>query len=248
VPGLAVRVLDVGQGDAILLQPRGADPVLVDAGHASAEVSDRLSELGIERLAAVIVTHDEDDHSGGLEAVLSAVETEAVAWGRHDRDLAGAAGAAGAEGVQLAEGDLLSSGGLRVDVLWPPRELVHGPRAEPGGDPNQLAVVVVARWRSFRMLLTGDAEAEAIRLDPGSVDVLKLAHHGSADTGLASLVERVSPALAIASVGADNPFGHPAPETVATLEQGGVPLLRTDTAGEILIEADASGWTVQAGE
>jgi competence protein ComEC len=247
-PGLQVRVLDVGQGDAILLQPRGADPVLVDAGPANGGVAERLRELGVEGLAAALITHDEEDHSGGLASVLDLVDVGAVAWGAPDRDLAAVTRAAGADGLQLTEGDVLSSGGLRLDVLWPPRELVDGPRPGPAADPNQLAVVAVARWGGFRMLLTGDAEAEAIRLEPGPVDVLKLAHHGSADSGLAPLVERASPDLAIASVGEGNPFGHPAAETMATLEELGVPLLRTDLAGEIAIRTEAGRWSVQGGE
>ena len=86
------------------------------------------------------------------------------------------------------------------------------------------------------MLLTGDAEAEAVPFDPGPVDVLKVAHHGSEDAGLASLLEATDPALAVISVGADNPFGHPAPPTLAALARSGVHVLRTDRDGEIAIE------------
>jgi competence protein ComEC len=76
------------------------------------------------------------------------------------------------------------------------------------------------------------------------VDVLKVAHHGSEDAGLAGLLARASPRLAVISVGAGNPYGHPAPETLATLAQSGVAIRRTDGAGEVVIEVRKAGWSV----
>jgi competence protein ComEC len=210
-------------------------------------VADRLAELGIERLGAVVITHDELDHSGGLAEVLARARVDTLAFAAPDRDLEALAAGAGTEVRRLAEGQAISSGGLRLEVAWPPAELTDS-RPPRGTDPNTLALVAVARWRHFSALLTGDAEAEAIRLDPGPVDVLKLAHHGSADSGLASLLERTAPRLAVASVGATNPFGHPAAETLATLDERSVPLLRTDEAGEITVRAQADGWSVLTAE
>ena len=80
----------------------------------------------------------------------------------------------------LAEGGEIRSGSLRLSALWPPRDLA----AAAGSDPNAASLVLLARWRDFEMLLTGDAEAEAVPLDPGPIDVLKVSHHGSADAGL----------------------------------------------------------------
>ena len=110
---------------------------------------------------------------------------------------------------------------LRLDVIWPPPELLAGPHA--GEDPNLLALVIVARWRDFSMLLTADAEAESTPIDPGPVDVLKVAHHGSDDAGLGALLDRTRPRLAVISVGAGNPYGHPTAATLATLAAHGVP-------------------------
>jgi len=104
----------------------------------------------------------------------------------------------------------------------------------------------VARWHHFSMLLTGDAEAESVPIDPGPVDVLKVAHHGSEDAGLDELLERSVPKLAVISVGAGNPFGHPTERTLADLREHGVPTLRTDVQGEIDIDADGSHWGVRA--
>ncbi len=141
---------------------------------------------------------------------------------------------------RLAEGGEIHSAGLRMSALWPPRELL-GDIAE---DPNLLCLVLVVHWRHFSMLLTGDAEAESVPIDPGPVDVLKVAHHGSEDTGLDELLERSVPKLAVISVGAGNPYGHPADPTVADLREHGVPVMRTDQQGEIDLEADGSRWTV----
>ena len=84
------------------------------------------------------------------------------------------------------------------------------------------------------MLLTADAEAEAVPIDPGPIDVLKVAHHGSDDAGLGALLDRTDPKLAVISVGADNPYGHPTPGTLATLAAHGVRTLRTDLDGAVV--------------
>jgi competence protein ComEC len=94
------------------------------------------------------------------------------------------------------------------------------------------------------MLLTADAEAEAVPLDPGPIDVLKVAHHGSEDAGLAALLNHTAPGLAVISVGADNPYGHPAPATLSTLAEHHVPVMRTDVEGDISIDVTRKGWTV----
>ena len=129
---------------------------------------------------------------------------------------------------------MIDSGALRLEVLWPPPELLGG--SDAGADPNQLAVVALARWHDFSMLLTADAEAESVPIDPGPVDVLKVAHHGSEDAGLADLLDRTRPQLAVISVGEDNPFGHPTPSTLATLAAHGIRTLRTDLEGTITFD------------
>jgi competence protein ComEC len=97
------------------------------------------------------------------------------------------------------------------------------------------------------MLLSADAEAEAVPLDPGPIDVLKVAHHGSDDAGLAALLDRAAPRLAVISVGADNSYGHPTAATLSTLAAHGVRTLRTDEDGTIEIDVDRAGVTVTGG-
>jgi competence protein ComEC len=244
--GLRVSVLDVGQGDAILLQPRGAPAVLVDGGPPGDGLAAQLRSAGVSRLGAIVVTHDQSDHAGGVRELLGALPVERLLFGRLQRATLAEARAAGAVPRRLAQGDELRSGRLRLAVLWPPAELLAG--SHRGEDPNLLAVVLLARWRDFSMLLTADAEAEAIPLDPGPVDVLKVAHHGSDDAGLGALLDRIRPRLAVISVGADNPFGHPTPGTLATLAAHGVRTLRTDRDGTVAIDAGRGWLRIQGGD
>jgi competence protein ComEC len=128
-------------------------------------------------------------------------------------------------------------------VLWPPRESLDSP-PEPSAEPNALSLVLLARWGDFEILLTGDAEAELAPVDPGPIDVLKLAHHGSEDAGLDGLLDGTEPALAVVSVGEDNPYGHPAPATLGDLRAHAVPVARTDLAGSLTIDVDRDGFNL----
>lgn len=231
---LRVEVLDVGQGDAILLQPRGAPAVLVDGGPPGDGLAEELDEAGVERLGAAIITHDESDHAAGVEELFGQLPIARLFYGRLDRAALAEAATAGAAPVRIAAGAEIRSGGLDLEVLWPPSELLSQPL--DGASPNAQALVLLARWRQFTMLLTADAEAESVPIDPGAVDVLKVAHHGSDDAGLAALLDRTRPRLAVISVGAENSYGHPTPATLATLAGHGVRALRTDRDGTVTID------------
>lgn len=243
-PGLRIEVLDIGQGDAILLQPRRAPAVLVDGGPPGDELVARLHAEGVDRLGAAVVTHDQSDHAAGIAEALGRVPIARLVYGRLDRRFVGAARSAGVRPEQVAAGTMLRSGSLRLEVLWPPPELLA--EDPPDTDPNLLALVIRARWHEFTMLLTADAEAESTPLDPGPIDVLKVAHHGSDDAGLGPLLDRIRPRLAIISVGADNPYGHPTPGTLATLASHRVPTLRTDEDGTIEIDVGRHGFYVDS--
>jgi competence protein ComEC len=243
--GLRVEALDVGQGDAILLQPAGAPAVLVDGGPPGDDLAAKLEDAGVERLGAVVVSHDQSDHIGGVEELLGSFPIARLVYARLGREPLEAARASGAVPVRATAGGELRSGGLRLQVLWPPRELLA--ESTPGTDPNELALVLLARWRDFSMLLTADAEAEAVPLEPGPVDVLKVAHHGSDDAGLGALLDRTDPGLAVISVGAGNSYGHPTAGTLATLAAHGVKTLRTDEDGTIEIDVDQGAIAIAGG-
>jgi competence protein ComEC len=240
-PGLRVTVLDVGQGDAILLDPADGKPVLVDGGPPGDGLGEQLRGEGVSSLAAAIVTHDQSDHVGGVEELLGAFPIRRVIYAEPGGFLRGVR-AADVRAMEIAEGSEVDSGSLRIEVLWPPRSLLDGP---PPADLNQAALVLLARWHGFEMLLTADAEAEAVPIDPGPVDVLKVAHHGSADSGLDALLDRTVPRLAVISVGADNAYGHPDPRTLSVLAEHRVPALRTDEEGDVVIDVSRAGWRVE---
>src|SRR5262249_21720070 len=214
---LVVRVLDVGQGDSILLDPPDGEPILVDVGPPGGGVEDRLRARGMASRAAVVITHDQSDHAGDWGEVLDSVRVGRLVYARADPNLRAAAIGAGAAPFRLAEGGELDSGSLHLSVLWPPRELLGDTRE----DPNLLCLVMVAEWHHFSMLLTGDAEAESVPIDSGPIDVLKVSHHGSEDAGLGELLDRSVPKLAVISVGAGNSYGHPTEPTLAELRAHG---------------------------
>ena len=245
VQGLRVEVLDVGQGDAILLRPAQAPAVLVDGGPKGDDLAAKLREAGVDRIGAAIVTHEQADHAGGIAELLGRFPVGQLAYGRIGRDLRREAEAAGATPVKIAAGGVIRSGSLRLETLWPPPALLAGPLA--GTDPNAQALVLLARWHDFSMLLAADAEAEAVPLDPGPVDVLKLAHHGSDDAALPALLERTVPSLGVISVGSANPYGHPTATTLATLAAHGVPTLRTDRDGTVTLAVRRGTVTVTTG-
>jgi competence protein ComEC len=243
-PGLRIEVLDVGQGDAILLAPARAPALLVDAGPPGAGLLAKLRDAGVDRLAAVVLSHDQSDHSGGVAELLGHMSIGRLLYARLGRTLRAAAAGAVVEPARIAAGGSIRSGALRLDVLWPPPALLAAPLGS--ADPNQQALVLLAHWHGFSMLLTGDAEAEAVPIDPGPVDVLKVAHHGSEDAGLPALLDRLRPRLAVISVGEGNPFGHPTAATLRNLTAARVPVLRTDRDGAIEIDVWRRSFRVTA--
>jgi competence protein ComEC len=244
-PGLRVDVLDVGQGDAILLQPAGAPAVLVDGGPPGDGLAGKLLADGARRLGAAVITHDQSDHAAGVEELLGRYPVGRLVYARLRRGSLERARADGVATARIAAGRELRSGALRLDVLWPPPQLLAEP-VPRGADPNLQALVILARWRGFRMLLTADAEAESVPVDPGPIDVLKVAHHGSDDAGLGALLDRTRPRLAVISVGAGNPYGHPTATTLATLAEHRVPTLRTDLDGDVQIDVRRDSFSVSA--
>jgi competence protein ComEC len=127
-------------------------------------------------------------------------------------------------------GDVLRAGPLSLEILWPPS---GRPRA---GDPNETATVALARDGATTALLTADAESPVtLSLDLPDVDILKVAHHGSTDDGLPTLLDRIKPEVAVIPVG-ENAYGHPAPSTLAALRA--VPdVRRTDEDGTVRVGA-----------
>lgn len=245
--GLVVSALDVGQGDATLIQ-HGSHAILVDAGPADGEIVRRLRDAGVRGLDALVVTHAQADHQGGAAAVLAALPVGLVLDGRdgvRSPDGDRFAAIARRRRVRLlaaAAGQRLRAGPLSLDVLSP--QPARAP-ADAGADPNQRAVVAELRDGGFAMLLTADAESDvlaSLALEP--VDVLKVAHHGSADDGLPALLARLRPAVAVIEVGRSNRYGHPAPSTLAALRAVGE-VARTDRDGTVRLHVEPDGIRIE---
>jgi competence protein ComEC len=245
VTGLRVEVLDVGQGDAILLQPARAPAILVDGGPPNDGLAAKLRDAGVDALGVAVVTHEQSDHAGGIEGLLGRFPVGRLLYARLSRRLRTEADASGARPTRIAAGGSIRSGSLTLEALWPPPSLLATPPS--GADPNTQALVFLARWHDFSMLLTADAEAGEVPLDPGPIDVLKVAHHGSDDAGLAGLLDRTVPSLAVISVGAGNPYGHPTPGTLGVLSRHHVHVMRTDLEGTIALDVRPGSVMVESG-
>jgi competence protein ComEC len=249
-PGeLVVSFLDVGQGDATLLQ-RGKASILVDTGPPGAPVLRRLREAGVERLDLLVITHAEADHEGMALPVIATFRPRLVLDGgagwptEVQRVLPSALERAGSRAIPARAGQVLRVGELRFRVLWPP------PRSaswRPDGDPNDHAVVAHVRDGPFDLLLPADAETNVTAgLELPRVEALKVAHHGSADEGLPAMLERTAPQVAAIMVGSDNTYGHPAPSTLSALRV--VPqVARTDRDGTVRLRVAGGRMSLERG-
>ena len=255
-------VLDIGQGDAILLQSGGV-AVLVDTGPDDAVLA-ALARQHVWKLDAVVITHTDLDHAGGLAELVGHVGVDRVVFAQgvwdklvqESSDLVSVV----QEGLraqvgQVSAGDMLQARDLTLSVLWP-----GGPVA---GDENVDSIVMLAAWGNalvsstaadsagnpgdvpqasgaptMTALLTGDAESEVVaplieRGSLGHVDVLKVGHHGSAVSTTPEMVRGLSAYVGVASAGKDNSYGHPRRECVDAVLEGGARFVCTATAGDV---------------
>jgi competence protein ComEC len=237
-PGeLTVRFLDIGQGDATLIQHPDGTAVLFDGGPPEGGVTRLLRRAGVSRLAMVVATHASRDHHGGLVDVLDRYPVGVLLDGgdgnRHP-GLQAVRDEAARRGVRIVPAVApmtLRAGALTIDVLSPPPRQ-PGP---PPEDPNPRAVVAVVRSGAFDLLLSADAESETLLpLELPDVEAMKVPHHGSSDPGLPEVLGHLRPEIVAIEVGL-NTYGHPAPSTLAALEHAGVTTYRTDRDGTVTL-------------
>ena len=254
-----VSILDVGQGDAVLVEGSRGGRLLVDGGPDPDRllvVLDRRIPPWDRRIDAVILTHPHEDHVAGLAILLSRYRVGRVfepgmigpgpgyaAW---QRTLSAAGSAARAV---LAAGDHLSVDEIALRVLWPIAGRVPTTPPDGGTGINNVSIVLLGQVGDRRFLLMGDVE-EAI--DPSllteglpSVDLLKVAHHGSKTATTQAFVDAVRPAVAVASAGTGNPYGHPAKATLERLADAGARVLRTDRDGSVVVRFEQAAMTVR---
>lgn len=243
-PGeLRLSFLDVGQGDATLVQT-DAVTMLVDTGVRDGPILDELRDAGVKSLDVLLITHAEADHEGAALEVARHYRPRLVLNGGArwptavQRGLPAVVRQGGGRLVDANADQRLRLDGLDLALMWPPT-LTAG--QTPSGNPNDRAVVSHLRYGAFDALLPADAESNVLaRLELPDVDALKVSHHGSDDPGLPAVLERSTPAIAAIEVGEGNSYGHPTPSTLSALKV--VPqVFRSDRDGTVRLSITARG-------
>ncbi len=238
---LEAHFLDVGQGDAAIIQC-GGQTLMIDGGDKdhSKFVYEYLKDLGITRIDYMISTHPHDDHVYGLATALQACDVGIVYSpvtgfdGKGFESFQNKLQEKGAEITVPHRGDTFSLGGAVVTFLSEPQNWWN---------LNDMSIVVRVEFGECAFLFTGDAglNAEQDLLSSGMdlrANVLKVGHHGGLDATSKAFVEAVNPQYAIISVGENNKFGHPAEDTLRQLQRSMVNVFRTDIHGTILCFSD----------
>ena len=243
-----VIVLDVGQGDAILVR-QGSSTLLVDTG-ADESVVTALARHGVWRLDAVLITHMHDDHYGGLGSLRGHVLVGKMLVGEGvsknlPATVSDAVGLLGCEVEELRYGDCVRVGDFNLRMVWP-RVPTDG---SENADSIELALDYRSEEKSLTALLTGDAEksetAEVLRFgDVGNIDFLKVGHHGSKVSLDAEGAEALDPEVSVASAGENNRYGHPSPECEGVLKEAGSVFLCTKDVGDVTVRPDIGGPSV----
>lgn len=250
-PGL--RMLDVGQGAAVALRDGARVEVLVDAGPPGdpPPVRAALDRMGAGSVGTLVLSHGSADHAGGAMSVLGDMPVGRVVLPLGDRAaplVRSAQVQARRRGIPVtwaSAGLGLGAGAWDVQVIGPVDDAAAGP---PAADANLRCMVVLARARGLHALLPGDAESPVLqRLALPAVDVLQVPHHGSEDPGLADVVRRTSPHVALVSAGQGNAFGHPRAQALGAAASGGARVLRTDRGGDIDVRPGAGGVVIARG-
>jgi competence protein ComEC len=264
---LRVTMLDVGQGEATLIQFPNGRRILVDAAGVLGDgrdagariVGPALRARGIRRLDHLVVTHADRDHIGGAATVVREFRPREVWVGlaatddRATPDVRAAAAEVGASWRQVRRGDRLHLGSVDLSVLHPPP-----PDWERQRVRNDDSVVLALRYGGVRVVLTGDIGADVEQdvadawrhegATAGGLTVASVAHHGSARSSSEAWLQAVTPAIALVSAGRGNAFGHPAPATLARLARAGADVWRTDQDGEITVRTDGQSLEVASYE
>jgi competence protein ComEC len=250
---LRVSFIDVGQGDATLIDFPNGQLALVDTGQggrhpAARELRGLLAARRRSRIDLVVITHGHPDHYGGLPNLVGEIEIGEL-WlngqlltEEEDGAMASLISSAMARGTRVRFAPELCGrnplfGGANLEVLWP------CPRYDAALDLNDNSIAIRLAFGQRSFLLTGDLEreSEGLLLAAGRIrpaDVLKVGHHGSRTSTSPPFLLAVRPSLAVISSGAGNRYGHPSPEVVARLRQARARVLRTDLHGGVIITTD----------
>lgn len=244
---LKVHFINVGQADAILVQ-QGSSTMLVDGGNNEDGqlVKNYITNLGINKIDVMVGTHAHEDHIGGLDYVINAMQVGKIYFPKQTsttktfQDFVNVAKSKGLTFNVPVVGQTFRVGNATVTVLAP-----NGANYEDG---NDYSIVLKVQYGSNSFLLTGDAEAvsEKEMLAKGlnlKADVLKISHHGSKSSTTDAFLSKVNPKYAVISVGKDNSYGHPTSEVLNRLKSKGIATYRTDLQGTIIATSNGTNIT-----
>jgi competence protein ComEC len=248
---LRVSYIDVGQGEAILIQDSSGYNILLDGGRISTgpTVVAYLHQEGVDNIDVIIASHAHADHIGGLISVLehpdiSVQEVLFNGYPYNSITWSTFATAVADQGITMTAAQfpqVYQWGSTTAYILHPDPDLIEV-------DQNQSSIVIILVHESNKFLFSGDidfsAEATVIaRGTPLAAEILKVAHHGSRISSSEEFLEAVSPLEAVIQVGR-NPYGHPAPETIERLQQAATRVWRNDIYGTIIVESDGSYFSI----
>ncbi len=250
-------MLDVGQGDAILVELEGRR-MLIDGGPDPARLSVELDALipsWDRKIDVLVASHPHEDHLAGLPRLLDRYQIRSI-LGAETRG-GGPASASWSELLlhrqvsyhTVTTGTSFMLGSARLEVLWPDQAALKYEPSDGGSALNNRSIVLRLDMSGFSALFTGDIESDidaliARRLG-APVDLLKAPHHGSATASSRSLLQIADPRLSVISVGEQNSYGHPAVATVDRLGERGGSVLRTDRDGTVSVTVNADGIKVK---
>jgi competence protein ComEC len=245
-----IEILDVGQGDSILIRSPEGKTALIDAGPTKDAALKVLHRQGIKSLDLVAISHHHSDHYGGMEEVVRALKPRYFLASKSGHStslylkLLKTVDADGLTVIQpAAHPRKIELGSLELTIFPQP--------PEDRKEENNNSIGLRLTYGKFAMLLTGDSEESErqwwLKNHPELVrdcTILKLPHHGSRNGTDARWLQVVRPELSVASLGKNNEFGHPHSETISLLKRSAIPLMRTDQFGTITIASDGRGWQV----
>lgn len=239
-----VHFIDVGQGDAILIQLSSGKSILIDAGEISTPVITYLNKINTKRLDAVIATHPHSDHIGGMADVIKSFDIGSFYMPRvthTTKNFENMINAVKNKGLKATE----AKAGVSIDVGQSFKAYFVAPNSSSYDNLNNYSAVLKLELGKTAFLFTGDAEdiSENEMVHGGhnlQANLLKVGHHGSDSSTTVSFLNSVKPQFAVICVGNDNTYGHPTPETLGRLQAAGVKVYRTDQQGTIIATSDGN--------